>query len=105
MTTPTNLVREENRKIRLLRISTDLLVHTLMTTPVTMSEAEKMIQGLRMFALELFPDKGEVFDLIYVPRFRRALREAGTLRSSALRVVSRDKARQEPDGGLPDTAH
>ena len=92
-----NLEQEENRRIRLLRMSADLLVRLFMTTPVTVSDAEKMIRGLRLFALKLFPDKGEVFDLIYVPRFRRALREAGLVRSSSLTVVPRHLAWQEPE--------
>jgi len=72
-----DLIREENRRIRLLRIASDLLIHVLMTRPISLSEADKMIQGTRNLALKLFPDKGHVFDLIHMPRFRRALREAG----------------------------
>jgi hypothetical protein len=87
MDTTTNLVHEENRRIRLLGFSADLLVHTLMTAPVSLAEAERMIQGVRTLALELFPGKGEAFDLIYAPRFRRALREAGMLRHLALTVL------------------
>lgn len=72
-----DLIREENRRIRLLRIAADLLVHVLMTRHLSLSEADKMIQGTRNLALKLFPDKCHVFDMIYMPRFRRALREAG----------------------------
>jgi hypothetical protein len=105
MDAPTTLIQEENRRIRLLRLSADLLVRTLMTTPVTMSDADTMIQGVRMFALKLFPDKGEVFDLIYLPRFRRALREAGVLRPGALAVLPRHLVQSEPEDRSPDTAH
>jgi hypothetical protein len=97
MNATTNLVQEENRRIRLLRISADLLVRTVMTSPVTLADAESMIHGVRMLALKLFPDKGEVFDLIYVPRFRRALREAGLLQRSALGVVPPHHAPEEHD--------
>jgi len=72
-----DLKREEDRRIRLLRISADLLVQVLMTQPMTVSEAQEMILRTRNFAMKLFPGKERVFDLIYVPRFRRALREAG----------------------------
>jgi len=72
-----DLIREENRRIRMLRIASDLLVHLLMTRPISVSEADRLIQGTRDLALKLFPDKGHVFDLIHLPRFRRALREAG----------------------------
>ncbi len=71
------LVQEENRRIRLLRISTDLLVHCFMTRPLTLDEADKLIRGMRSFASKLFPGKEYVFDLVYLPRFRRALMEAG----------------------------
>jgi len=71
------LVQEENRRIRLLRISTDLLVHCFMTRPLTLAEADKLIRGMRSFASKLFPGKEHVFDLVYLPRFRRALMEAG----------------------------
>ena len=76
MQTTNELVREENRRIRLIRISSDLLVHVLMTRPVSQLEAEKMISGLKELVLKLFPGKEHVFDLIYLPRFRRAFREA-----------------------------
>ena len=84
-----DLIREENRRIRLLRIASDLLIHVLMTRPISLSEADKMIQGTRNLALKLFPDKGHVFDLIHMPRFRRALREAGVYDTPrSLRVLS-----------------
>jgi len=68
---------EEHRKVRLLRISTDLLIQIFMQSSPPAAEADNMIRGLRRFALKLFPGKGAVFDLIYLPRFRRALEEAG----------------------------
>jgi hypothetical protein len=77
MRAPENPLTDENRRIRLLRISTDLLVQIFMTSPVRTQEADRMIRGLRDLAATLFPGKEEVFDLIYLPRFKRALREAG----------------------------
>jgi hypothetical protein len=87
-----DLIREENRRIRLLRITSDLLVHVLMTRQISLSEADRMIQGTRNLALKLFPDKGHVFDLIHMPRFRRALREAGAYDARrSLRVLTGGK--------------
>lgn len=81
-------IAEENRRIRLLRIVSDLLVQVLLTRPMNMEEAEKLVCGARSFALKLFPGKEEAFDLIYAPRFRRAIREAGLYRSRrAPRVI------------------
>lgn len=70
-------IEEENRRIRMLRIVVDLMVQTLLTRPMDMEEAEKLVRGVRSFALKLFPGKENAFDLIYAPRFRRAFREAG----------------------------
>jgi hypothetical protein len=70
-------IREENRRIRILRIAGDLLVNSIMTRSVTADQANDMIHGVRSLALNLFPGKDEQFNLIYMPRFRRALREAG----------------------------
>lgn len=77
MRTPEDLLTDEDRRIRLLRISTDLLVQIFMTSPVRAQEADRMIRGLRDLAATLFPGKEEVFNLIYLPRFKRALIEAG----------------------------
>jgi len=101
MQTTNELVREENRRIRLIRIFSDLLVHVLMTRPVSQPEAEKMISGLRKLVLKLFPGKEHVFDLIYLPRFRRAFREAGGYNHQhALRILDGGKARlQAIEGG------
>lgn len=70
------LIMEENRNIRMVRFMTDFVVRLLMTTPMSRDEADALINGARRFTLTLFPDKGRVFDLIYLPRFRRALDEA-----------------------------
>jgi len=100
MQTTNELVREENRRIRLIRISSDLLVHVLMTRPVSQPEAEKMISGLRKLVLNLFPGKEHVFDLIYLPRFRRAFREAGGYNHQhALKILDGGKARLQPIEG------
>ncbi|MEW6114638.1 MAG: hypothetical protein AB1664_21065 [Thermodesulfobacteriota bacterium] len=77
MTETKKLWEEETRKIRLLRICTDLVVQLLMTRPLKADDADRLIAGARSYALQLFPDKGHVFDLVYLPRFRRALEEAG----------------------------
>jgi hypothetical protein len=88
MATDLEMLNEENKNIRLLRMSCDFLVQTLMTQPLHLSEAESMIRGLRRLAGELFPGKEHVFDLIYLPRFRRALRAAGYFgESPSLRAI------------------
>jgi hypothetical protein len=78
MTDLQDAIREENRRIRLLRITSDLTVQVLMSGRLSASEAASLIDGVKTFALKLFPGKDHTFDLIHMPRFRRALRESGT---------------------------
>jgi hypothetical protein len=77
MTTFQEAITDENRRIRLLRITSDLLVQLLMSGSVPASEADSLICGVKDLAMRLFPGKEPVFDLIYMPRFRRALLESG----------------------------
>lgn len=92
MTTLQKEIREENRRIRLLRITSDLLVQLLMSGRVSISEASSMIAGVRDLAMSLFPGKEPVFDLIYMPRFRRALLESGAyVRGPALEILDGGK--------------
>ncbi len=69
-------VKEENRRIRRLRICVDFTIQCLMTQPMSATEAQSLIRGARGLTSELFPGKEAVFDLIYLPRLRRALRES-----------------------------
>ncbi|MDQ7782705.1 MAG: hypothetical protein RDU20_07490 [Desulfomonilaceae bacterium] len=88
-------ITEENKRIRRLRISADLLIQYLMTHPTTQSEAEKLIEGVRGLSQALFPGTNHVFELIYMPRFRRALREAGlTARRPRLRALPGGRLRE-----------
>jgi hypothetical protein len=87
----TNDILEENRRIRLLRISSDMLIDLVLTRTPPYAEVEDMINGVRSLANHLFPGKDHVFELIYMPRFRRALREAGYHRDCELRLVSCDE--------------
>jgi len=88
MQTGSELLKDEDKRIRRLKISADLLVHYLMTHPTTQCEVDRLIDGVRRLARTLFPGKDHVFDLIYLPRFRRALRDAGLpARRPMLRVL------------------
>ncbi len=81
------LLVDENRRIRLLKFAVDLAVQSLMTTSLSLPEAERLIYGTRSLASKLFPGKEHVFDLIYLPRFRRAMHETGLLRNCVLKPV------------------
>lgn len=66
-----NAVREETRKIRDLQRVVALALQTLATQVSTTREAIAVMNGTRDYALRLFPDKGDTFDIIYGTRLMR----------------------------------
>ena len=68
-------MEEENRRIRTLRLLVDFSLAYLAQTTLPLEEARAVVKGVKKQALLLFPEKEETFDLIYLPRFRRLLRE------------------------------
>ena len=68
-------IEEENRRIRTLRLLVDFALAYLAQTQLPLEEAQAVVQGVKKQAMRLFPEKEETFDLIYLPRFRRLLRE------------------------------
>ena len=63
----------EERKLKKLKSIVNLTTALLWQADLTLSEAQRLVAGASERALELFPDKGETFDLIYGSRFRRIL--------------------------------
>ncbi len=74
MSTPQD-IRDEERRLRRLRIAVDLTQAVLMQSNLTLREAFDVMADARKAALALFPDKGDVYDLIYAPRLKRIVRE------------------------------
>ncbi len=74
MESPNSLLEEEKR-IRRLRIMVDLTAAVLAQERMTIDEALDLINATKRAALNLFPDKGDTFDIIYGRRFARILRE------------------------------
>lgn len=68
-------IREEQVRMAKLRILVDLTAHLLRNRSLPRWKALQLIEDVREAALGLFPDKGEVFDLILRPRFVRILNE------------------------------
>lgn len=74
---------EENKKLRRLQLMIDLTVQILYQTEnLSLPEGLRYIQNARDFALRLFPDKADTFDMIYKPRLVRVLKERGLIESS-----------------------
>ena len=67
---------EEGKMLR-LRLIVDGAAHLLMHGRCSIQEVPEVIRQARMKVLELFPDKGELFDLIYAPRLMRLFRDWG----------------------------
>jgi len=70
-----NALNLEEAKVQKLRGITNLTSALLYQADLTLVDAQKLIAQTRSKALELFPDKGDTFDLIYGSRFRRILSE------------------------------
>ena len=68
-------IEEETRRLRTLRLLVDFALAYLAQTNLPLEEAQAVVEGVKRQALRLFPEKEETFDLIYLPRFRRLLRE------------------------------
>jgi len=68
-------IKQENRKIRALRILTDLTFQRLCVERMTIHEAREAIQELRRAATRMFPGKDGVFDLVIAPRLDRVIME------------------------------
>lgn len=69
------LLWEEERKMRRLRIIIDCTQSVLMQSDLSLQESISVTEHAKRAALALFPDKESVFNLIYVPRFRRIIEE------------------------------
>lgn len=68
-------ILEEYRKVRRLQIVVGLVTNVLLQSDVPIGEAEELVAATRRFALNLFPDKEQTYDLIYKPCFQRLLSE------------------------------
>jgi hypothetical protein len=68
-------IDEESRRVRRLRIVVTLALNVIAQGDVPIEEAHHLVAATRRIALELFPGKEEVYDLIYGPKFQRLIRE------------------------------
>ena len=68
-------VAEEQRRADRLRRTVDVACAVLRQGGLTRAEGEAVVALARGQVLELFPGRGDVFDLVLAPRFRRVLDE------------------------------
>ena len=73
---PTNAeIDEESRRVRRRRIVVNLSLSLIAQGNLPYSEAQELAAAARRLAEVLFPGKGEVYDLLYRPKFRRLISE------------------------------
>ncbi len=68
-------LQREEEQMRVLKWLADTTVWRLTVGPITQAKGEQIIRAAREGVLRLFPDKGDVFDLVLRPRFERHLME------------------------------
>ncbi len=68
-------IDEESRRIRRLRIAVNLALAVIAQGAIPIEEAHELIAATRRVAGQLFPGKGDVYDLIYLPKFHRLINE------------------------------
>jgi len=68
-------IKEENRRIRYLRYLVDFSIRSIQSEDLSFEEAMQVVMDAKRAACGLFPGKEEVFELIYRPRFNRAIRQ------------------------------
>lgn len=69
------LIREEEKRMKRLRLIVNFTEAVLMQSDLSVPEALQMMESTRKAALTLFPGKEFVYDLIYTPKFQRILHE------------------------------
>jgi hypothetical protein len=90
-------LKEEERRLRMLRFVVDLNLAILMQqTDLTLREAFDILKNTRQAAQNLFPGKDDVFELIYTPRFMRIIRERF--------LITGGLAGKEPSNPAPETS-
>ena len=72
-------IREENKKIRQMRLLVDFTCALLAQADLSLKEMLNLTAAAKKRVLELFPGKEATFNLIYKPRFERIIRERANL--------------------------
>ena len=68
-------IDEESRRARRLRIVVNLTLDVISQGQLPYDEAIELVAAARRVALQLFPEKGATYDLIYAPKFARLMSE------------------------------
>lgn len=67
--------KDEDRKIRRLKMMVNLGLAVLRQDRLSRKEAEQMVESIRRSALRMFPGKETTWEIVYAPRFCRTIEE------------------------------
>ena len=73
MSERTSLLRDEDRRVRRLRVMVSMASQLIVQRRYNRAEARQLVDWVRGEAVRLFPGKGPTFDLIYGTRFDRLI--------------------------------
>lgn len=68
-------IAEEHRRVHRLRLVVQMSLEVIAQGRLSYGEASEIMMATRRLALQMFPDKEEVYDLIYRPKFQRLMSE------------------------------
>jgi hypothetical protein len=68
-------IKAENRKLRYLRFLVDFSILSIQQDDLLPEGVQELVEDVKRAACSLFPGKEETFELIYRPRFNRAIQE------------------------------
>ena len=69
-------IQEEARKVRRLQMVVNLVMNLIgQDDDLPLEQASELVAATRQYALSLFPDKEQTYDMIYQSRFRRLMFE------------------------------
>ncbi len=68
-------IKDEQKRINRLRTLVDLTTSIILQSDMPIEKAQRLIEGVKKQALQLFPGKEEAFEIIYRPRFNRIIME------------------------------
>lgn len=71
MVTRAEQIRQEEERIRAFQRRADDIARLILNTDLPWIDIEIQIEALRREAARLFPLREHVFDLIYLPRYKR----------------------------------
>lgn len=66
---------DERRKARRLQRIVDFALAVIRQGTLSLDEVHRMVEAVRQYAYREYPDKKDLFERIYTPRFRRAVVE------------------------------